>query len=206
MKISYGLTVCNEHIEINNLLQYLNDRISEEDEIIIIYDSNKVTSEVTEVLINFKRKNYIYYPFDFKLNFLDYKNFMNNKCSGDYIFNIDSDEIPSDFLIKNLKPILEFNPVDVLIGPRKNVVEGITESHIKQWGWSVNEHGWVNWPDMQKRIYKNSPNIKWVGDKIHGMVGGYKTFTFLPMEEEWSLIHNKTIQRQEKQNKRYSTI
>jgi hypothetical protein len=206
MKISYGLTVCNEHIEIKNLLKYLNDRILEDDEIIVVYDSNRVTSEVTEVLMNFKRKNYFYYPFDFQQNFLDNKNFMNDRCTGDYIFQIDADEIPEDFLVKNLKTILESNPVDVLIGPRKNFVEGITESHIKEWGWVVNEHGWVNWPDLQKRIYKNIPNIKWTGHQVHGMISGYKTFTLLPMEEKWSVIHNKTIQRQENQNKRYSTI
>jgi hypothetical protein len=206
MKISYGLTVCNEHIEIGNLLQYLNERITEEDEIIVVYDKNRVTSEVMNILLNFKRKNYNYYSFDFQQNFLENKNFMNDKCTGDYIFQIDADEIPEDFLVRNLNVILEHNPVDLLIGPRKNFVQGITESHIKEWGWVVNEQGWVNWPDGQKRIYRNNPNIKWTGHQVHGMVSGYKTFTVLPMEEKWSIIHNKTIQRQENQNNRYSTI
>jgi hypothetical protein len=206
MKISYGLTVCNEHIEIDNLLRYLNERITEEDEIIVVYDKNRVTSEVMNILLNFKRKNYNYHSFDFQQNFLENKNFMNNKCTGDYIFQIDADEIPEDFLVRNLKVILEHNPVDLLIGPRKNFVQGITESHIKEWGWVVNEQGWVNWPDVQKRIYRNDSNIKWAGHQVHGMVSGYKTFTFLPMEERWSIIHNKTIQRQENQNNRYNTI
>ena len=48
---------------------------------------------------------------------------MNSKCSGDYIFQIDADEIPEEFLVKNLKLVLESNPVDVLITPRKNLVK-----------------------------------------------------------------------------------
>jgi hypothetical protein len=38
------------------------------------------------------------------------------------------------------------------------------------------------------------------------MVTGYKTFADLPLEEEWSIIHNKTIEKQEKQNDRYTKI
>jgi hypothetical protein len=38
------------------------------------------------------------------------------------------------------------------------------------------------------------------------MVSGFKTYATLPFEEEWSIIHNKTIDRQESQNERYSKI
>jgi hypothetical protein len=206
MKISYGLTVCNEHVELDNLLHYLNDKINNEDEIIVVYDQNRVTKEVTDVLSSFIRTNYNYYPFNFQQNFLENKNFMNSKCTGDYIFQIDADEIPEDFLVENLKDILESNPVDLLITPRKNIVPGLTQEHIQRWGWNVNENGWVNWPDAQKRIYKNNSNIKWAGHQVHGMVEGYKTYVTLPFEEEWSIIHNKSIDRQEKQNERYSKI
>ncbi len=64
----------------------------------------------------------------------------------------------------------------------------------------------VNWPDCQKRIYKNDSTIQWVGHQVHGMVEGYKTYIVLPFEEEFSIIHNKTIDRQEKQNDRYAKI
>ena len=46
MKISYGLTVCNEHEELKNLIEYLFKRIDNEDEIVIVYDQNRVTPEV----------------------------------------------------------------------------------------------------------------------------------------------------------------
>ena len=117
-----------------------------------------------------------------------------------------ADEIPESFLVENLKSILEDNPVDLLISPRKNLVKGLTQEHIQKWRWNVNEQGWVNWPDAQKRIYKNTPEIKWSGHQVHGMVEGYKTFATLPFTEEWSIIHNKTIDRQENQNERYTKI
>ena len=205
MKISYGLTVCNEHEELKNLIEYLFKRIDSEDEIVVVYDQNRVTPEVLKVIEDYKEEA-TSYPFDFQQNFLENKNFMNSKCTGNYIFQIDADEIPESFLVENLKSILEDNPVDLLISPRKNLVKGLTQEHIQKWRWNVNEQGWVNWPDAQKRIYKNTPEIKWSGHQVHGMVEGYKTFATLPFTEEWSIIHNKTIDRQENQNERYTKI
>ena len=205
MKISYGLTVCNEHEELLNLITYLKDRIDSEDEIVVVYDQNRVTDEVINILDQYKNDIHSY-PFNFQQNFLENKNFMNSKCSGDYIFQIDADEIPEEFLVQNLKTVLEHNLVDLLISPRKNLVPGLTPEHTQKWGWIVNEQGWVNLPDCQKRIYKNDPTIKWSGHQVHGMVEGYKTYIELPLQEEWSIIHNKTIDRQEKQNERYTKI
>ena len=205
MKISYGLTVCNEHEELKNLIEYLFKKIDSEDEIVVVYDQNRVTPEVLKVIEDYKAEA-TSYPFDFQQNFLENKNFMNSKCTGNYIFQIDADEIPESFLVENLKSILEDNPVDLLISPRKNLVKGLTQEHIQKWRWNVNEQGWVNWPDAQKRIYKNTPEIKWSGHQVHGMVEGYKTFATLPFTEEWSIIHNKTIDRQENQNERYTKI
>ena len=205
MKISYGLTICDEHKEANKLISYLLEKIDKEDEIIVIYDQNRVTTETLNVLESYK-DNISYYPFNFQQNFLENKNYLQTKCTGDYIFQIDADEIPSEELIANLKIILESNPVELLITPRKNLVEGLTQDHINKWGWRVTEQGWVNWPDAQKRIYKNDSKIQWTGHQVHGMVTGYETYAVLPLQEEFSIIHNKTIERQEKQNSRYSQI
>ena len=206
MKISYGLTVCNEANEIRNLLNYLHQHIDHEDEIIVVYDKNRINEATIEVLKSFSRSNYKYIPFDFKQNFLENKNYLNSQCTGDYIFQIDADEIPNEYLLQNIKLVLESNPVHLLIVPRKNTVVGLTEEHIKKWGWIIDESGRVNWPDQQKRIYKNLPEIKWEGHQVHGMVEGYKTYAALPISEEWSIEHIKTINRQEKQNERYSKI
>lgn len=205
MKISYGLTVCNEHKEINNLIKYLLDRIDSEDEIIIVYDQNRVTQEVFDVFSKYQDKISTY-PFDFKQNFLDNKNFMATKCTGEYIFQLDADEIPHEYLIKAIKSILKANPVEVLLTPRKNIVEGLEWSQAQKWGMRINEKGWVNWPDTQRRIYKNDPKIQWKGHQVHGLISGYDTYAALPKEEEYCIIHNKTAQRQEDQNMRYYNI
>jgi hypothetical protein len=210
MKISYGLTAWIEHQELDRLLNFLAPRIDDEDEIIIVYDQNRVTPEVKAVMENFKRDNYKYYPFNFQQNWLENKNYLGSMCTGNYIFQIDSDELPNEFLLENIKPLLENNPVDVFIVPRVNIVNDLTDEHIKKWGWNVNEKGWVNFPDPQKRIYKNDPSIQWRDPEgqpqVHGMVEGYKTYATLPFEEEWSLYHMKHITKQEYQNNLYNTI
>jgi hypothetical protein len=133
------------------------------------------------------KNDYKYYPYDFQQDWLANKNYLGSMCTGEYIFQIDADELPNEFLLQNIKALLEDNPVDVFIVPRINFVEELTDEHIKQWGWRVNEKGWVNYPDPQKRIYRNDPSIKWRDPKdqpqVHGMVTGYKTYAELPYED-----------------------
>ena len=140
-------------------------------------------------------------------DFAAHKNFLNKCCTGDWIFQIDADEIPNEVLIENLHDILTMNQVvvDVVLVPRVNTVEGLTDEHIKKWNWNVDDKGWVNWPDMQYRLYKNSPNIKWV-NKVHEVLTGHKTYALLPAMTELALYHPKTIKRQEKQNSYYDTL
>ena len=165
MKISYGLTVCNEHEEIKNLIEFILENKQQEDEIVVVYDQNRVTDEVMNVLKKYEQVNS--YPFNFQQNFLENKNFLNSKCTGDYIFQLDADEIPNYYLMAYLPTLLEANEgIDLLITARKNIVEGLTPSHIAKWGWVVDSNGRVNWPDAQKRIYKNDPKIRWSGHQV----------------------------------------
>ena len=48
--ISYTITVCDEEIELNLLLNYLINSITDDDEIIIQADNERVTEEVEEVV------------------------------------------------------------------------------------------------------------------------------------------------------------
>jgi hypothetical protein len=63
----------------------------------------------------------------------------------------------------------------------------------------------INWCDYQTRIVKITPSIKWI-NKVHEKLDGYKLFSTLPPQDEFCLIHPKTIDRQEKQNQFYDTI
>ena len=207
MKISYAITVCNELKEITELTNFLQSRIEEEDEIIIQYDTNGVTKEVSDFLTIFGDINKQTKIVSFPLNkdFATFKNNLKKNCSGDYIFQIDADEIPTEYLMQNIKTILESNNVDIVFVPRVNTVNGLTEAHIQGWGWRVNEKGWVNFPDYQTRIYKNTTDVEWFG-KVHERISGYNTFANFPAEEKFSLYHHKQIERQEKQNNFYNNI
>ena len=208
MKISYGITVKDELNELQRLIQFLIGNKRPDDEIVILYDSLGGSKGVEEWLRanSVSNNQYSWHSRRFDNHFADHKNYLNSLCSGDYIFQIDADELPHENLISQLPLVLENNSsVDLYAVPRVNTVEGLTPQHIQKWGWNVNEQGWVNWPDFQTRIYRNTPEIKWI-NKVHERLDGHKQFAYLPMEEEWSLYHPKTIERQEKQNNYYNTL
>jgi hypothetical protein len=207
MKISYAITVCNELEEIKRLISFLHQHKRSEDEICVLLDKPKASPELLYQLSIYSSEGFIVLKeSEFKEHFADWKNQLMDLCSGDYIFQIDADELPNEYLIKSLPEILETNSsVEAYVVPRVNTVEGLTPEHIAKWGWHVNENGWVNWPDYQWRIYKNTPDIKWK-NKVHEVIEGYKTMAQLPAYEDLSLYHPKTIERQEKQNNYYNTL
>lgn len=207
MKISYAITVCNELEEISRLLNFLHRYKRENDEICVLLDKPKASQQLLDELYYWSSKDIITLKESaFQSHFADWKNELTRMCSGDYIFQIDADEMPSLTLIQSLHDVLEHNSaVDLYAVPRVNTVEGMTQDHMQRWGWNVNEHGWINWPDYQTRIYKNTPEIKWI-HKVHERLDGHKQFAYLPMEEFWALGHPKTIERQVKQNDYYNSI
>ena len=168
MKISYAITVCNELNEVTTLINFLLDHRRPEDEIVILFDKGNGTDEVWSRIIELRQeKNVKYHAGTFKNHFVDWKNKLTELCSGDYIFQIDADEVPNRMLIRNLPKILESNPDnEVYLVPRVNTVNGLLREDIDKWGWRVDGKNWVNWPDYQWRIWKNKPEIKWE-NKVH---------------------------------------
>lgn len=207
MKISYAITVCNEFIEIQRLVRFLLQHKRIQDNIVILYDEANGDPEVENFLRTHSiNGEFAWHKGKFDRHFANWKNKLTNLCNGDYIFQIDADEIPNEKLIEVLPEILEENiECDVIMVPRVNTVEGLTPEHIQKWGWRVDEKGWVNWPDEQWRIYKNKPEIFWV-NKVHERLEGFKVWTHLPIIEEFALYHPKTISKQEKQNNLYNQI
>jgi len=203
MKISYAIPVCNEHVELRKLLSFLIKHKGKNDEIIVQCDQGNTTPEVYKVLYDLQQS---YTEFPLNGNFSNFKNNLKEQCSGDWIFQIDADELPHEFLITNLKEVLKSNPtVEMFMVPRVNTVGGLTQEHINKWRWNVNEKGWVNWPDYQTRILQNTSKIKW-SSKVHEVLLGHNTFSPLPQEEEWCLYHPKHILRQEAQNNFYDSL
>lgn len=207
MTISYAITVCNEHEELDRLLTSLFDSKRDEDEVVLQYDEGNTTPEVFKVIGKFEnKKKFRIFGCSLEGDFASFKNNLKDGCIGEWIFQIDADEIPHKSLIKNIHLILEANPQnEVVMVPRINTVEGLTQQHINEWKWRVDDNGWVNFPDWQTRIFQNSQSIKWVG-KVHEAIHGHQNYGFLPTSEEWCLYHPKEIKRQEVQNKFYDTL
>tara|TARA_R110000744_G_scaffold16652_1_gene45680 strand:- start:39 stop:665 length:627 start_codon:yes stop_codon:yes gene_type:complete len=207
LKISYGVTTCNEFVEIQRLINFLIENKRQEDEIIVLFDSNNGIPSVEKFLRDKSINEELnWFPYSFDGHFANMKNFLTSKCNGGYIFQIDADEIPHTYLIKNLHSILESNPDnEVYLIPRINTVKGLTQEYIQKWRWRVDEKGWVNFPDYQYRLWKNKPEIRW-RNKVHEVLEGHLNFSALPGEEEWCLYHPKTIEKQEKQNEYYNTL
>tara|TARA_R110000803_G_scaffold193251_1_gene256181 strand:- start:248 stop:874 length:627 start_codon:yes stop_codon:yes gene_type:complete len=208
MKISYAIPVCNEIIEIEKLLKFLKTRITKDDEVIVLFDTHNGSSSV-EQFLRAKSVNptfFQWYPYHFDGHFANMKNHLKSLCTGDWIFQIDADELPHESLITNLREVLKLNPTtELFLVPRVNTVEGLTQEHVNKWRWNVNEKGWVNWPDYQTRIIQNNPKIAWAS-KVHEVITGFSTKALLPTEEEWCLYHPKDIKRQEAQNNFYDTL
>ena len=204
MKISYGITVHNEADELNKLLDVLNRNIDKEDEIVVCVDGDdeKVEAVLGESLASWHTD--IVYKRKLEGDFSAQKNSVIEKSSGDYIFHIDADEYPNEILLQQLKQILEMNEgVDLIWIPRVNTVEGMEQKHIDRWGWQVSEKNWVNYPDYQARVFRRDESIRWTRP-LHEYIKGCKTYSHLPPQEELSLYHPKTIQKQEQQNMFYN--
>ena len=206
MKISYAITVCNEINEIKNLLPFLIKNKRVEDEVVILFDQKNGEEELLDYLLSFNKLPNVqtWRGFGWNNNFADWKNQLNDYCSGDFIFQIDADEMITKELMNVLPKLFELNDeVEIFYIPRINTVDGITEEHIQKWKWRVDSNNRINHPDYQGRFFKKG--LKWEG-KVHEKIVGAKYYSLLPDEDVYSLIHHKQIERQERQNNFYNNI
>lgn len=199
---SYAICVCNEHREINALLMHLQSFINKKDvsEIVVLVDTKNVTDEVKKVLKRYERHIKVFER-EFDNNFATHKNFLNSKCSGKYIFNIDADEMPNFNVIRFFES-LQNETFDVVYVPRINICPGSTEEFLKMHNFTANENGWINWPDYQGRIYQSG--ALWEGD-VHEKVKGTNVKALNP-DPALALIHVKTMEKQNRQNELYKSI
>ena len=207
MKLSYAITACNEHEEIIRLVTQLLNYKEENSEIVVLLDTPKSSPEMIEYLELQANANKItVIESEFSGDFAGWKNFLNANCKGEWVFQLDADEYLEPDLIVNMEELLSANDdKDLILVPRINTVEGLTQEHIKKWNWGVNDRGWVNFPDVQSRIYKNKDTIGWSG-KVHERIVGFDSYTIFPLDELYCIKHPKTIERQERQNDYYDTL
>jgi len=218
MKINYLVTVKDELKEVKNLLNQLFNFKEDEDEIVVLQDTTidddkweESQHQVNSYLYNLNKEQKIKMTTSILNNdFASFKNFGKSECTGDYIFQIDADEIVSTHLLKNIKTILSMNEdVELYWLPRLNIVNGLTDEWVKKWGWRLSDIGeyknLVNWPDYQSRLFKNIKKIQWVG-RVHEVLTGAQIATHFPSMLEYALHHEKQLDRQIRQNEHYSKI
>jgi hypothetical protein len=226
--ISYAITVCNEHEELELLLNQLNDFVDVHNQIVIQSDEGNTTEQVFQVIDWFRENckcefDFVQWPL--KNDFAQFKNNLKSHCRKDYIFQIDADELLGDGLCMNIHSLLAENgDNDVYFIPRINIVKGLTREYAESQNWNVRQIDFpvateyneyvVNFPDRQARLFKNKPEIKW-RNKVHEVIIGHKSYIdmaqgFHDLDPEqvqaWCLIHIKGFDRQVKQNEKYSQI
>lgn len=214
--ISFCITVCNEHFELDRLLKQLFRYIDNTDQIVVQGDQGNVTDEVISILSKYKKdERFVYVEYPLNRDFATFKNNAIKHCTKQWNFLIDADEYCDEFLLTHLKQILTDNSdIDVFKVPRVNTVEGITPEYLKQRGWlmhNINGIDVINFPDSQYRIFKNNKKIKYI-NTVHECLSGYDWETVLPISKngkytfDYCLYHPKSIERQIKQNNFYDTL
>ena len=207
--ISYCTIVYNEIDEIQRLLSFLSTNLNKDDEIVVVqsykYDDEQISEifrDIASIIAQFTQS---YFTFKFQNNFSDMKNFMNQKATKNYIFNLDADEIISVNTLNSIRNVIINNNIDLYYLPRINTVLNYTDADINMYSWRVNENKWINWPDYQPRIYKNNGLIRWAG-AVHEQIMGHSTHAFIDADPNYAIIHTKTIEKQRQQNHLYSQI
>jgi glycosyltransferase involved in cell wall biosynthesis len=206
--ISYLVTTKNTGFELQTLLERLY-KYGQNNECIILDDYSD-NPNTLEMLNNVSNNNFFkVYKHKLDRNYSEHKNYGKGFCKGEYIFQIDDDELPTETLLENLKDIIDLNKdIDLFWIPRINDFKGVNESNSRQWGWRLTPYEdklIVNWPDPQGRLFKNVPYIEWKR-RLHEKVEGSKNHVHLPYDYELALHHNKTIEKQIQTNVNYNKM
>jgi glycosyltransferase involved in cell wall biosynthesis len=215
MKISYLVSCHNETKELLELIEKLKTHLdfnSPNDEVVILDDFSD-NEDTKKILEKAKAYGFTVVQHELNKNFAEHKNYGGKRCVGDYIVQLDADEYLWPTFLMNMRELLESNPtVELYRVPRVNIVRGAKIEDAMKWGWHIGtipeyfgDVPVINWAhgDYQSRIYKNSLKIQWY-KPLHETIIGAEYVSHLPKEVEWSIIHDKTIQRQLSQNKFYN--
>lgn len=141
MKISYLITCSTETDTLVQLLKRVKSFL-ENDEIIILMDEKYVnekneTYNIVEAYHHLNGGRLLSHKLD--NDYGSHKNFGIEHCSGDFVFQLDGDELPSELTLgENLKSIIESNPtIECFLVPRLNDFIGVKQEHALQWGWKL---------------------------------------------------------------------
>jgi glycosyltransferase involved in cell wall biosynthesis len=137
MFLSYLVTTHNETDCLDALLSKLTSTKKTNHEIVLLddYSDNPTTISIIEKYkssINFQQKK-------LQNDYGAHKNYGISLCKGEWIFQIDADELPTDVLLENIDELLQSNSNnETLWLPRLNYFVGVTQTDIEMWGWNCN--------------------------------------------------------------------
>jgi glycosyltransferase involved in cell wall biosynthesis len=204
--VSYLVTCKNEGHQFKQLVELLL-KYNDNNEIVVIDDFSTDLTTI-DYLNSYKTTNGVsIYQHKLDSNYSAHKNYGKSLCKGKYIFQIDSDELPSEILLTNLYEIVMANEsIELFWIPRINDFKGVTPQIATQWGWRLTAYEnrqIVNWPDPQGRLFKNLSHLRWER-RLHEKIEGAKSFAYLPHDFDLGLYHDKTIEKQIETNLRYN--
>ena len=203
MFLSYLVTCHNETTSLDKLLSKLVQNKKDNHEIILLddYSDNQTTLEIIQKY----KESVVFHQHKLERNYGAHKNYGIEQCKGQWIFQLDGDECPTDLLLENIDIVLESNESNEVIWlPRMNFFIGVTQADANQWGWRLHD-GMVNFPDYQSRIYKNLSHIRYQR-RLHEKVEGFKSYTFVPPQTDYAIIHEKSIEKQRQTNINYNKM
>lgn len=203
MFLSYLVTCHNETTSLDKLLSKLVQNKKDNHEIILLddYSDNQTTLEIIQKY----KESVVFHQHKLERNYGAHKNYGIEQCKGQWIFQLDGDECPTDLLLENIDIVLESNEANEVIWlPRMNFFIGVTQADANQWGWRLHD-GMVNFPDYQSRIYKNLSHIRYQR-RLHEKVEGFKSYTFVPPQTDYAIIHEKSIEKQRQTNLNYNKM
>lgn len=206
IRISYGLTVCNEAAELDRLIAFLLKHKHRRDEVIVLQDIT-VADEAVTAVINRYRQHLIWEQSRLNGDFATFKNQLIDRASGDYLFQLDADEVPGERLIGTLDETLRAHRhIDCFAVPRINYVDGLTDAYAIQRNWQLGPDRRINFPDYQLRLFRLGRTIRWQY-RVHEQLRGQQTCHFLPADQDdCCLMHHKTLTRQIQQNNLYDAL
>ena len=203
MFLSYLVTCHNETSSLDKLLSKLVQNKKNNHEIVLLDDYSD-NPESLEIIQKYKEKT-SFHQHKLDRNYGAHKNYGIEQCKGTWIFQLDGDEYPTDLLLENIDMVLESNADnEVLWLPRLNYFVGVTELDVKTWGWNYQD-GMINFPDYQSRVYRNLSHIRYQR-RLHEKVEGFKTYTFVPPQKDYAIVHEKTIEKQRQTNLNYNKM
>jgi glycosyltransferase involved in cell wall biosynthesis len=141
-KLSIGILTHDEGQYVQNIFEYVTNYIKNnasdlEFEVIVVDDFSE--EPITCAALEWIQQQSI----DVKVlkrslnnDFASQKNFLTSNCTGDWIFNLDADEMIYDDLMDIVPALIESNPdIEAYWIPRINTIDGVAERHYIEYMW-----------------------------------------------------------------------